>query len=162
MKDEEWKEFLNTKARTAQTWYKLRRTCLSCGRPITDVSKTGYCQYCQQKMRWAQSRRNREGNEHRALKQIARHFLLALGCTEIYEDCLLGSRRRTPYVSVKIDVLGIKGGERIAVECGGSLMSKLGRAVSLVDILYILPLGETKPFLWHYGRRICDHCGHKI
>lgn len=166
MNDEEWEKFLNTRARTAQTWYKLRRICLSCGQPIFDRNKTGYCPRCKQKIRYAQNRRKKEGDyegdEHRALKQIARDFLLALGCTDIYEDSLLGSRKRTPYVSVKINVLGVKGGKRIAVECGGSLMSKLGRAVSFVDELYILPWGETKPFLWNHGMRICPHCGHKV
>ena len=56
--------------------------------------------------------------------------------------------------------MGINGNKMIAVECGGSKTAKLQHIRYMVDELYVLPYGETKPFLWVEGVEVCRFCGH--
>jgi len=97
-----------------------------------------------------------ESNEHKELKVIGLKFLRELGCRQITEE--YHARRD----SMHIDVFGSLDGKKIALECGGSSPKKLIKLYGWADRIYILPYGETRPFLWQPNIKICRTCGHEV
>ena len=95
-----------------------------------------------------------ESAEHLALKKVARQFLEELGCININEEYRFNN-------SV-VDILGNKGKQLMAVECGGSVKSKLVKLREKVDKIYILPYGQDIPYLWQQDFRICSACGNSL
>ena len=155
-----WRKFFVGKNRKSRASYKLRRVCISCGQPVVDANRSGYCSHCLQAVKYSLNKKRRrfkaEGEAHIMLKERAGQFLASLGCEHIEWEVRLGSGL------CKTDVLGLLNGRKIAVECGGSLMRKLGVLQGLVDEVYILPYGEEKPFLWNSNIVVCLHCGHSV
>jgi len=155
MNEKEWQKFLATKPEANHCYYKMRRQCAICTVPISDVSVSGLCAKC--------VRKNIENlATHNALKRVAKEFLLAQGCKQICEEYKIGYTKWGQGHWVIVDALGTKDGQKIAVECGGSWPAKLSKLAALVSLVYVLPYGEIKPFLWHHGIVICHTCGHIV
>ena len=150
-----WNLFLANKSRTGRTHYNLRRTCGKCGKPICDKNRGGYCAGCAMSPLKSRGRVGEvESSRHKELKEIAKKFLWDIGCEDIREEVRLGGNL------FRSDVVGRLNNEKIAVECGGSLT--LEGKFEFVDKLFILPYGESVPFLWERGTQVCRTCGHKV
>lgn len=112
-----------------------------------------------------------ESNGHYKLKLVAKQFLESIGCQNIQMEYQLpkiqytfGKKPRhwqTRQVYT-LDVVGFKEGRLFAVECGGIHMRSLNNLAHQGVLLYILPFGKTKPFLWQRGIKFCSKCGNKI
>ena len=101
-------------------------------------------------------KRTNESSEHKKLKAVGLGFLKEIGCQQIAEEY------RAQGNSMVVDMLGRLYGKKIALECGGSIPKKLRKLYKWADQVYILPYGETEPFLWQPNIKICRTCGHKI
>ena len=102
-----------------------------------------------------------ETMEHKFLKGKAKKFLVELGCGRVELEYPVNGR--TPAKdNFKVDVLGIMGGRKIAVECGGSRRGKLIKLAGLVSEIYIWPYGAEEPYRWGENTGVCNTCGHKI
>ena len=165
MNEEEWSRFLITKTKHNRQNYSMRRVCLDCGKAILNVNLSGFCSHCAQKHKYDANHRNNgkrgEGLEHQELKRIAQEFLSALGCQNITTEYRIKTAQGHQH-KVVIDAIGFLGSRIIGVECGGSLRSKLLKAIPYLDRLYILPYGKQKPYLWHINTLVCHQCGQKI
>ena len=108
-----------------------------------------------------------QSGRHREMVDRAVAFLENMGCTGVCRECVikLGKPYSHPPRLIKVDVLGIVGGVRVIVECGGIhgytkqlLLRKLLDAYNI----FILPYGDTcEPFRWD-GRSVCPTCGHEL
>ena len=153
-----WNLFLATKSRSGKTHYKLRRTCGKCDEPICDENKSGYCMGCGRGKNPQLKRHGRIGGvesaKHIKLKKIAGLFLKRMGCEGIKEECSFNGN------NLRIDVVGMLKGRVIGVECGGS--RTLRAKSKIIDELYVLPYGESFPFLWSKRADVCARCGHRV
>jgi len=103
-----------------------------------------------------------ESNEHKELKAVGTKFLRELGCQQITKEYPVNGNNMWNKNSFRLDVFGKLAGKTIALECGGSSPKKLLKLYDWADQVYILPYGETKPFLWQPNIKICRTCGHII
>lgn len=112
-----------------------------------------------------------ESNEHGQLKLKARDFLQSIGCQDIQEEYRLpkiqysfGERPRhwRTKQCLVFDVAGFTNGRLIAIECGSIVPRKLSSIAKQGVLLYLLPFGRNKPFLWQRGIHVCPRCGNKI
>jgi len=148
--------------------YQLNKKCLICNTPISDHNKSGYCSKCKIKPLKPKGIGERhlglESKNHNDLKNIAYQFLKKHGFVEIHLEYYIGQRGMGhANDSIKADVAGIKQRRTWIVECGGSTNRKLKLALQLVDRVYILPHGETEPYLFSIDDLpICPSCGHSI
>lgn len=112
-----------------------------------------------------------ESKRHIQLKIKANEFLQGIGCQNIqFEYRLdkiqytLGARPRHWKTKqyFQFDVAGFKDGRLLVVECGGITAKKLKSMSTQGIMIYILPYGKNKPYLWQEGIDVCVSCGHKI
>lgn len=162
MNKKEWHTFFEQKGRTAIYHYSQRKLCHGCHRPIINSNETGYCQNCLGSSYYMFNKtgngQGRESKAHKRLKSKAIKFLKNMGCKQIREEIKVACSKGF----VRVDVIGIKGNNYIAVECGGCLKRKLYKASSVISQLYILPYGETSPFPWKPRTEVCALCGHNV
>ncbi len=160
-----WEQFLSTHSRTGRMAYDARRRCSNCRSPIVNTNKTGFCHKClaQADRRFRHNKnprtanRTSEGQGHQHLKTIAIAFLEKHGYSNIDTEVKFGER---PVCYIEADVAATKNNKPTIIECGGSLRRKLLKAKGFVNEIYILPYGETKPFIWNEDIIICNNCGH--
>jgi len=135
----------------------MQLNCSKCGRSISKFSKSPFCRWCENP-KWTNEKSRPNSLKHERLKQIASDFLLSLGCTTIKtESRSLSGSSRFIY-----DVVGIRESQIFIVECGWSKHNKLTKIIESGYILYILPYGYDKPFLYQKETHICHVCGNKI
>ena len=149
------------KKRTALTWYKLGRMCTSCDAMIVDVNKSGYCASCYRRYQATHKSNARETLAHKKLKVRARLFLGDMGCANIQEEYTIGTSLNGKG-SIRVDVVGFRDSQLVAVECGGSTDKKLNKACGYIRELWVLPYGESMPFKWSIGKSVCHTCGHVV
>ena len=149
--DAMWNNFLGDLSRTARRHYSERRTCVRCDKPVIDSNRHGLCRNCTGSRG---ATRRGESQKHKELKALAVDFLRGWGAKEIHEEYVIERRR--------VDVMGMVGDRKIAVECGGSLRSKLQHIECIVDELYIFPYGASEPFLWSDEVELCRFCGRRV
>lgn len=59
-----------------------------------------------------------------------------------------------------IDLVGIKNGTKIALECGGSVTRKLNALLEIFTEVWVFPYNESEPYRWSDDMIICQNCGH--
>ena len=61
-----------------------------------------------------------------------------------------------------VDVVSKSDRSQIAVECGGSAVSKLNALLGLFNEVWVFPYGLEIPYQWREGIQCCPCCGHII
>lgn len=174
-----WQEALRYKKIANTELYRLKKACFICNSPIPDSSRLGLCYKCntafnrrkikskERDIRRAkmESKKSKikhknefESDTHKQLKEIGKAFLINLGCTNIVYEKLMGVNN----ARIKADVYGELDTIKYIVECGGSSNYKLVKASKLIDFVYILPYGESIPYIWNNNFSVCHSCGHII
>lgn len=101
-----------------------------------------------------------ESREHRALKELGRRILEELGCSVIMEEMEWwipqyykdekGVPREWPTnIPKRIDLVGIRNSQWIAIECGQCDADRIMRLKKEFDLVIHLPLSHTPDFFIH-------------
>lgn len=100
---------------------------------------------------------------HGVLKGIAGSWLGKRGYTDIsFEERIERQNNGNKPRHYWLDVVGRKCDEVLVIECGGNNEDKLNALGQIFESVWVLPYGETEPYRWEVGTKLCHACGKAI
>jgi len=131
--------------RTAKYHHTLKRHCSSCGNPIIDANKSGYCTSCHRYHRGLSNPiiKTRNGSAgHKQLIIKAVNYLQKKG----YKDIHTEYKRKIDGQNYIIDAVAILHDELIAIECGDLYMRKAITLAPAIKQLFYWPYKSKHPY----------------